>query len=182
MSKKPDNEPEYENVQSSGLTLEALYDQFAGELYGFLLASLGDQGDAEDALQQCFLSLNRKLVSGLPDHPKAYLYQIARNQATDHFRRSRARQVREQRWLELAPDSLEPLENLDGDERLRDIEQAMMSLRAEQRQVVALKIWQDMTFAQIAEILNISPNTVASRYRYALQALREVLSKDAISL
>ena len=117
-----------------------------------------------------------------PENPRAYLYQIARNQTRDHFRRNRAREKREQRWLELAPDRVEPVDRVASTERLREIEQALMGLSVEQRQVVAMKIWQDKTFAEIAEILDLSPNTAASRYRYALQALREVLPKESMSL
>ena len=45
----------------------------------------------------------------------------------------------------------------------------------EQREVLVMKIWNDLTFAKIAEALEISPNTAASRYRYALAALKKDL-------
>ena len=53
-----------------------------------------------------------------------------------------------------------------------------MQLPEEQREVLVLKIWSDFTFAEIAEQLAISPNTAASRYRYALTALRRILDRS----
>ncbi len=48
---------------------------------------------------------------------------------------------------------------------------AMRTLPAEQSEVVVLKIWEEMTFAEIAEVLSVPPATAASRYRYALEKL-----------
>jgi len=59
-----------------------------------------------------------------------------------------------------------------------DLDGALASLPLEQREIVALKIDADLTFAQIAEILKTSPNTVASRYRYALEKLRNILKES----
>ena len=56
-----------------------------------------------------------------------------------------------------------------------EIEAALQRLPAEQREVLVLKIWNELTFEQIAETLGIPPNTAASRYRYALAALRKEL-------
>ena len=53
---------------------------------------------------------------------------------------------------------------------------SLPSLPAEQREVVVLKIWGDLTFDQIGEQLEISPNTAASRWRYAMEALRKLIT------
>ncbi|RYD24670.1 MAG: hypothetical protein EOP86_28320, partial [Verrucomicrobiaceae bacterium] len=51
----------------------------------------------------------------------------------------------------------------------------LMALPEEQRAVVHLKLWEDLTFARIAEVLGIPANTAASRYRYAMQKMRQAL-------
>jgi RNA polymerase sigma-70 factor (ECF subfamily) len=56
-----------------------------------------------------------------------------------------------------------------------DLPNALKALPADQREVIALKLDGGLTFAQVAEILNVSPNTAASRYRYALEKLRRML-------
>lgn len=54
----------------------------------------------------------------------------------------------------------------------------MWHLPVEQREVIALKVWEEMTFAQIAAIVKASPNTVASRYRYGIEKLRGWLQEE----
>jgi RNA polymerase sigma-70 factor (ECF subfamily) len=64
------------------------------------------------------------------------------------------------------------------DDELKDaVEQALVKLPASQSEVVVLKIWEDMTFMEIGEVLGQSPNTVASRYRYAIQKLTHHLQR-----
>lgn len=65
---------------------------------------------------------------------------------------------------------------MESDERHQAIEKALREVSAEQREVLVLKIWGELTFEQIAAELEISPNTAASRYRYALVALRQKLT------
>lgn len=88
------------------------------------------------------------------------------------FSRVLKRQQKEQsHLLRLQP----PVMVEQSDHCSDDLEMALASLPTEQREVIALKIDGGLTFAHIAEILNISPNTAASRYRYALQKLRQAL-------
>jgi RNA polymerase sigma-70 factor (ECF subfamily) len=65
---------------------------------------------------------------------------------------------------------------LEGDERRAAIEEALQRLPRDQREVLVLKIWGELTFEQIGMTLELSPNTAASRYRYALAALRTELT------
>ena len=65
---------------------------------------------------------------------------------------------------------------IEGDERRAAIEEAMKRLPEEQREVLVLKIWGELTFEAIGRELTVSANTVASRYRYALAALRRELA------
>jgi RNA polymerase sigma-70 factor (ECF subfamily) len=65
------------------------------------------------------------------------------------------------------------------EQRRRTVEQALQILPDDQRQVVVLKVWGELTFAQIASALDISPNTAASRFRYALRRMRDQMDKAA---
>jgi RNA polymerase sigma-70 factor (ECF subfamily) len=69
------------------------------------------------------------------------------------------------------------VEDFDGDDDSRVVQAAMEQLPVDQREVLTLKIWGDLTFRAIAETLGEPLNTVASRYRYALEALRKVLEE-----
>jgi RNA polymerase sigma-70 factor (ECF subfamily) len=132
--------------------------------------------DAEDVVQDAFVRFwkgQRKLGG----EPQALLFTSVRRAAIDLARRNSRRGAREV----LADGGLENLEPifetpLEGDDRREAIEFALRSLPDEQREVLTLKIWGELTFEQIGHHLGISPNTAASRYRYALAGLRDALT------
>lgn len=131
--------------------------------------------DAEDVVQEAFVRFWRH-QRNLPGEPIALLITSVRRAAFDLARRDGRRTAREERAFdgpEIRPVFQTPLE---GDERRATIEAAMQDLPPEQREVLVLKIWGELTFDQIAATLELSPNTAASRYRYALAALRETLT------
>ncbi len=136
--------------------------------------------DAEDVLQEAIVRTWRnRLEYGSP--AIASVYQAIRYAAMDLGRRDGRRKIREQRVLELEPDESNwfvcPLEEK---ERNGTLQEAMKSLPQEQREVIVLKIWGEMTFDEIGRTLNISPNTAASRYRYALGSLKKVLTPTVL--
>jgi RNA polymerase sigma-70 factor (ECF subfamily) len=149
-----------------------LYDEYGGKLYGYLLARTGVAATAEDLLQTVMLRVvrhRRKLrnVGSL----RAWLYTLARNEANRQLARRGPRETEA-----LDPDLLSapPGEDDDG-ETLRA---AVARLAPERREVISLKVWQELTFAEVGEVLGISPNTAASRYRYALEDLRGLLERS----
>jgi RNA polymerase sigma-70 factor, ECF subfamily len=133
--------------------------------------------DAEDVLQEAFVRFWRHQRKLEGDHV-GLVFASIRRAACDLARRDKRRACREENALsesEVAANSFfEPLEK--NDERRLLIEAAMQRLPNEQREVLILKVWGERTFEQIGEQLHISHNTAASRYRYALEALRKELS------
>ncbi|HEY0968723.1 MAG TPA: sigma-70 family RNA polymerase sigma factor [Opitutaceae bacterium] len=133
--------------------------------------------DAEDVVQDAFIRYWRRQRS-LGGEPIALLLTSIRRAALDRARSERRRDQREQSagaaetepWFEPAPGN---------DERTQVLEAALRRLPEAQRDVVALKIWGELTFEQIGHQLAISPHTAASRYRYALESLRHDLSPAA---
>ncbi len=112
---------------------------------------------------------------GLPGEPMALLVTSVRRAAFDLARREGRRAAREERAAADEPDVFFKAPT-DGDERRAALEAALRRLPAEQREVLVLKIWGELTFEQIATELGLSPNTAASRYRYGLAALRQQLT------
>lgn len=150
------------------------------ELYGPKLLLCARQwtrsmADAEDVVQEAFVRYWRH-QRHLPGEPMALLVTSIRRAAIDLARREGRRMAREERSGENRPETSWFEKPLEGEERQAAIEDALGRLPAEQREVLVLKIWAELTFEQIAEALSISPNTAASRYRYALGALREQLA------
>lgn len=132
--------------------------------------------DAEDVVQEAFVRYWRH-QRGLPGEPMALLVTSVRRAAFDLARRDGRRTVREERAAEGDDEAVACFHTrLEGDERRVAIEEAMQRIPPEQREVLVLKIWGELTFEQIATELGLSPNTAASRYRYALAALRQQLT------
>lgn len=133
--------------------------------------------DAEDVVQEAFVRFWRHQRE-LPGSPMALLVTSVRRAALDLARRDGRRSTREERALAgPGEETVAHFEStLEDDERRAAIEGAMQRIPAEQREVLMLKIWAELTHEQIAQELDLSPNTVASRYRYALVALRRELT------
>ena len=152
----------------------ALYARFAVRLYRVALVLLGRAEDAEDAVQDVFAAMVRSRA-GLTEvrDLEAYLFTSLRRAAARHAVR-RARQP-------IASDAAAHQAVSEEDcprpsnPHGRRLDQALRSLPSEQREVVAMKIDGELTFAQIAQVKGLSINTVASRYRYALEKLRRAL-------
>lgn len=148
--------------------IELSYRRYGPALLLFAAGLLGERSRAEDVVHQVFLKLleSGRLREALD--PKAYLFTCVRNAVLND------RQVR-QREVVLDPECalFEP-PNRDFAAEL-NLRRALWELPEDQREVTILHIWGELTFAQIAEVLSVSANTAASRYRYALAKLREVL-------
>jgi len=95
-----------------------------------------------------------------------------RSIALDFLRRDRRRARRESTAVSEMDQTVQPLFEIE-DESQRALVAALDLLPVEQREVLVMKIWNELTFAEIASALEISQNTAASRYRYALAALKK---------
>jgi len=146
---------------------EALYHAKAAGLLLYGRALGLSHGEAEDVLQETFLALVQRAEA--PSQPEYYCLRSFRNRALNYRRslwRRLARELESQRWFERStPES--PHE--------REAMRCLAQLPPEQREVIVLKIWQEYTFEQIGELLELSPNTAAGRYRYGLQKLKACL-------
>ena len=127
--------------------------------------------DAEDIVQEAFVRFWRKQHS---IDNRGLLFATVRSIALDLLRRDSRRARREADAVAESEQCVEPQFD-ELDESKRALAAAVDRLPAEQREVLVMKIWNDLTFAEIAAALSISQNTAASRYRYALAALKKNL-------
>jgi RNA polymerase sigma-70 factor (ECF subfamily) len=156
--------------------LERLYDNHAQALFAFLLNFTRNEADTRDLLQELFIKLAKRpeLLNGVREE-RAFLLQLVHNLAIDLMRR---RGTRERNYDQLAGEMsavFAPTTKPDEGAFRSALSEALGQLPADQRAVVHLKLWEGLTFEQIAEALDLSPNTAASRYRYGLDKLRERL-------
>ena len=155
--------------------LAHIYDTHARALFAFLLNFTRSEADAGDVLHDVFVKLAERpvLIDGVREL-RAWLISMAHRQAIDAARRRSTRARAAEASAEQSP-LFAPAEDADGGAFRTAVAEALAELPEEQRAVVHLKIWEDMTFAQIADALAISANTAASRYRYALDKLEALL-------
>jgi RNA polymerase sigma-70 factor (ECF subfamily) len=128
----------------------------------------GDRGRAQDAVHQVFLKLLEGGTQSQVVDIKAYLFRCVRNAVLNETKIF-------QRSMSLEDDSAwfnPPQRDYSAELNLR---RELSILPVDQRETVVLHIWGELTFSQVAEILGISANTAASRYRYALAKLREAM-------
>ena len=129
------------------------------------------RADAEDIVQEAFVRFWRRQHS---IENRALLYATVRSTALDRLRSDQRRARREAMAADDSEETFDP-PFLAMDEGQQLLAAAVERLPNEQREVLVLKIWNDLTFAEIGNVLEISQNTAASRYRYALGALRKTL-------
>ena len=146
--------------------LEQLYRKHGSALLLFATAISGERSRAQDAVHQVFLKLieDGSLLPAV--EVKAYLFACVRNAVLNDLK-ARHRNVAldyECAWFD-PPDKDYAAE--------RNLRRAMAALPDDQQQVIVLHVWGELTFPQIGELLDISSNTGASRYRYGLAKLRE---------
>ena len=135
------------------------------------------RADAEDIVQEACVRFWRARHRAID--PAAYLYACVKRAALD-WQRGRARRTRREEAV--ARPEGEPLfaGPAEQAERQSAIAAALGTLPAEQREVLVMKVWGELSFPQIADALGIPANTAASRYRYALARLREQLAEESV--
>jgi RNA polymerase sigma-70 factor (ECF subfamily) len=155
---------------------EALYDRLAGRLYRVAVRVLNCREDAEDAVQEAFTTVvrSRQRLAQVGELD-AYLFAALRHAAARlAVQRVRLPAASDAAMREAVARSEHPREG----GRSHELCQALGALPAEQREVIALKIHGELTFAQIGLVMGTSANTAASRYRYALEKLREAMRPE----
>lgn len=127
--------------------------------------------DAEDVFHTAFVRFWRRRA-GVRD-PVAFLYTCVRNAALNWLRERGRRENREREHHQ--PLFAHDEDRLTQAETSEEIEEALRELPDEQRQIVVMRIWGELTFPQIGEVLEISPSTADTRYRKALQRIQQKL-------
>ena len=153
--------------------LRQLYDDHAPALFAFLLNVTRSEADTHDALQELFVKLAARpaLLDGVRT-PRAFLLRLAHRLAIDTHRRRATHAHALERAAAEPPVLFAPTADPDEHSFREALSTALAGLPEEQRAVVHLKLWEQMTFAEIAAALGISANTAASRYRYAIDKLQ----------
>ena len=157
--------------------LRQLWDGHAKAVYHYVLHLTHCEADAKDFLQEVFLRLGRQpeLVERLTGDPRGYLLRLARNAVIDQARRFQARDRVFAKINALRQGESVDAEDPDNALLQQALADALRQLPREQREVVHARLWKKQTLDEIARALGVSINTVASRYRYGIDKMREAL-------
>lgn len=158
---------------------EILYARHRGPMFRFMLRQVREHGTAEELYQDVWQKVIQARERYRPEAKfTTWLYQIAHNRLTDHWRAQQHRPAAGEDAMERAeqvPDPQTPERQLSSFEERRRLQLALEELPQDQREAVMLRLEQELTLEEIAEITGVGRETVKSRLRYALDKLREKL-------
>jgi RNA polymerase sigma factor (sigma-70 family) len=160
---------------------ETLYARHRSRLYSFLLRQLRDAALADEMFQDVWQRVIAARAGWQPDAAfTTWLFRIAHNRLNDHWRAARHRPPApgdaEERVARMS-DTRTPETQLSEFEQRRRLQLAMEQLPDEQREVLQLRLEQELSLEEIAEITGVGRETVKSRLRYAMDKLRAGLSE-----
>jgi RNA polymerase sigma-70 factor (ECF subfamily) len=154
------------------MNLEELYDRYGEKLYHYLVLRLGSCQDAEDILQEAFYRFGRYSVRWkMVKNPKAFVFKVVRNEANRFLKQK----IMFRKTMDLNPGYQNAIASvIQGPDQASEnlLAESLAQLPDDQREVVLLKVFEGMTFKEIARICHRSENTIASRYRYGISKLR----------
>ncbi len=173
---------------------DKVYDRYHRQIYNFIKKQVVQRAAAEDIMQEVFVRLFRSARRFDPDKQlSSYLYKIAVNEVRRHYQKASISQgfslneplsgeddTRER--IDLMPDERQmPDVQVREEFARRTLRQLIDRLPPEQKMVVLLKVYDEMTFEEIAQIMDRPLSTVLSRMRYALQKLRRWMDDEGIT-
>lgn len=181
-----------ENYRNGDLaSFELLVSRYQAQVYSYIMTLVKDRQLADDVFQDTFVKIIRTIKAGVyKDEGKfvQFAMRISHNLVIDHFRKENRIPTVESssedyNFLDNAPISDPSVEQSMIDEQIHsDLRKMIDYLPVEQREVLRMRIYDDMSFKEIADVTNVSINTALGRMRYALINLRKMMETNKMSL
>ena len=177
-------------LSGDSLSIERLIIRHKDKVFGYILSKVKDVDLANDIFQDVFIKVINKLNEGRYNEEGkfiAWVMRISHNMVIDHFRKNaRVRMVRPTDEFNIfdviggTEDCTE--DEMVNDQIVKDLKTIISLLSDEQREVLEMRFYAEMTFKEIAEECDISINTALGRMRYALMNLRKLKEKHQVNL
>ncbi len=170
--------------------LATLINRHQSKIYGFIYSKISDRDLSDDVFQDTFIKVIKTLKSNSYNEEGKFLpwvMRIAHNLIIDHFRRNKKmpmfRETEEFSIFSIMSDNSSTIENQMITEQVeKDLKKLIEELPNDQKEVLVMRIYQDLSFKEISELTGVSINTALGRMRYALMNLRKVIDKHQIIL
>jgi RNA polymerase sigma-70 factor (ECF subfamily) len=171
-------------------SLSVLIKRHESRIYGFIYSKIADRDTSNDIFQDTFIKVIKTLKSKSYNEEGKFLpwvMRIAHNLIIDHFRKNKKmpllRETEEFSIFSIMSDDSPTIENkIISDQVEVDIKRLIDELPNDQKEVLVMRMYHDMSFKEISEITGVSINTSLGRMRYALMNLRKVIDKHQIVL
>lgn len=150
-----------------------LYEKYVKKIYNFIYFKTLHKENAEDLTSQTFFKALEKINSFNPDKANfsTWLYTIANNLLIDHWRSYKETADIEDIWGLSSNEDIES--RIDAKINVENIKKYMQKLSPLQREIVVLRVWDDLPYKEIAEILGKSENSVKTAFSRAINDVRE---------
>ncbi|WP_426064786.1 RNA polymerase sigma factor [Flavobacterium sp. DSP2-3-1] len=186
----PDASLVKEYVAGNEDALAKLIKRHEGKIYGFIYSKIPDRDITNDIFQDTFIKVIKTLKSNSYNEEGKFLpwvMRISHNLVVDHYRKTKKmpmfRETEEFSIFSIMSDNSLTIENKIISEQVEmDLQKLIEGLPADQKEVLVMRMYQDMSFKEISEITGVSINTALGRMRYALMNLRKVIDKHQIVL
>lgn len=170
--------------------LAKLIKRHESKIYGFIYSKIPDRDITNDIFQDTFIKVIKTLKSNSYNEEGKFLpwvMRISHNLVIDHFRKTKKmpmfRETEEFSIFSIMSDDSQTIENKIISEQVEvDLKKLIEGLPADQKEVLVMRMYQDMSFKEISESTGVSINTALGRMRYALMNLRKVIDKHQIVL
>jgi RNA polymerase sigma-70 factor (ECF subfamily) len=170
--------------------LAALIKRHESKIYGFIYSKIPDRDVSNDIFQDTFIKVIKTLKTSSYNEEGKFLpwvMRIAHNLIIDHFRKAKKmplfRETEEFSIFSIMSDDSLTIENqIIADQVEVDIRKLIEGLPADQKEVLIMRMYHDISFKEISEITGVSINTALGRMRYALMNLRKIIDKNQIVL
>jgi len=155
---------------------QLLYQRHKARVFGFLVARLKTRTEAEEVFQEVFTKLHTHRFKYRKDAPfLAWLFTILKNSLVDHIRKQNTRG----KYLELCPEAVDTaMEEPRGGQDVNEAIAELSSLSSEQRMLLSMRFNEDLSFAEIAELMDISQSNARKIVSRAIQKLRSLMSGE----
>lgn len=177
-------------VEGNENALSTLIKRHESKIYGFIYSKIADKDISNDIFQDTFIKVIKTLKSNSYNEEGKFLpwvMRISHNLIVDHYRKTKKmpmyRETEEFSIFSIMSDDTLTIENkMIVDQVEVDLKKLIEELPCDQKEVLVMRMYQDMSFKEISEVTGVSINTALGRMRYALMNIRKIIEKHQIIL
>ncbi|WP_438965200.1 RNA polymerase sigma factor [Flavobacterium sp.] len=177
-------------IEGNEAALSTLIERHQSRIFGFIYSKLNDRDLADDIFQDTFIKVIKTLKTKSYNEEGKFLpwvMRIAHNLIIDHYRKDKKmpmnRETETYSIFEFIKDSSSNIEGQMITEQVEnDLKRMILELPDDQKEVLVMRMYEDLSFKEISEKTGVSINTALGRMRYAIMNLRKVMEKNQIIL